>query len=31
LVLICGPEALEKSTHKALNEMGWTDEDLMFF
>jgi nitrate reductase (NAD(P)H) len=31
LVLICGPEALEKSTHKALNEMGWRDEDLMFF
>nr|UDL09448.1 nitrate reductase [Ampelomyces quisqualis] len=31
LVLICGPEALEKSTHKALNEMGWRDEDLVFF
>jgi nitrate reductase (NAD(P)H) len=31
LVLICGPEALEKSTHKALNEQGWRDEDLMFF
>jgi nitrate reductase (NAD(P)H) len=31
LVLICGPEALEKSTHKALNEQGWKDEDLMFF
>jgi nitrate reductase (NAD(P)H) len=31
LVLICGPEALEKSTHKVLNEMGWGDEDLMFF
>jgi nitrate reductase (NAD(P)H) len=31
LVLICGPEALEKSSHKALNEQGWKDEDLMFF
>jgi nitrate reductase (NAD(P)H) len=31
LVLICGPEALEKSTHKALNEQGWEDDDLMFF
>lgn len=31
LVLICGPEALEKNVHKALNELGWTDEDLMFF
>jgi nitrate reductase (NAD(P)H) len=31
LVLICGPEALEKSAHKALNEQGWLDEELMFF
>ncbi|KAL5116148.1 hypothetical protein ACEQ8H_005924 [Pleosporales sp. CAS-2024a] len=31
LVLICGPEALEKSTHKALKEQGWKDDDLMFF
>lgn len=31
LVLICGPEALEKSAHKALNEQGWLDEDLLFF
>jgi nitrate reductase (NAD(P)H) len=31
LVLICGPEALEKSAHLALNGMGWGDEDLMFF
>lgn len=31
MVLICGPEALEKSAHKALNEQGWPDEDLMFF
>lgn len=31
LVLICGPEALEKSSHKALNEQGWKDEELMFF
>ncbi|EKG14125.1 hypothetical protein MPH_08704 [Macrophomina phaseolina MS6] len=31
LVLLCGPEALEKSAHKALNEIGWKDEDLLFF
>lgn len=31
LVLICGPEALEKSVHGLLNGMGWKDEDLLFF
>ncbi|KAE8443841.1 hypothetical protein EG329_001348 [Mollisiaceae sp. DMI_Dod_QoI] len=31
LVLICGPEALEKSVHGLLNEMGWKDEHLLFF
>ncbi len=31
LVLICGPEALEKSVHEILNGMGWRDEDLLFF
>ena len=31
LVLICGPGALEKSVHAILNEMGWKDEDLLFF
>lgn len=31
MVLICGPEALEKSCHKALRELGWRDEELMFF
>ncbi|KAF2265914.1 nitrate reductase [Lojkania enalia] len=31
LVLVCGPEALEKSVHAALNEQGWLDEDLLFF
>ncbi|KAF2193085.1 nitrate reductase [Zopfia rhizophila CBS 207.26] len=31
LVLICGPEALEKGVHAALNEQGWPDEDLLFF
>lgn len=31
LVLICGPEPLEKATHKALLEQGWREEDLMFF
>lgn len=31
MALICGPEALEKSVHKALNDHGWSDEDLLFF
>ncbi|KAF2089628.1 nitrate reductase-like protein [Saccharata proteae CBS 121410] len=31
LILLCGPEALEKSAHKALNELGWPDSDLLFF
>jgi nitrate reductase (NAD(P)H) len=31
LVLICGPEALEKSVHGYLNAMGWKDDDLLFF
>lgn len=31
MVLICGPEALEKSVHKALLEQGWTDDELLFF
>ena len=31
LVLICGPEALEKSMHIALREQGWDDDQLLFF
>lgn len=31
MVLICGPEALEKSAHQALLEIGWKDDDLLFF
>ncbi|TKA83955.1 Nitrate reductase [NADPH] [Friedmanniomyces simplex] len=31
MVLICGPEALEKSVHGALLEIGWGDEDMLFF
>ncbi|RFU35632.1 hypothetical protein B7463_g648, partial [Scytalidium lignicola] len=31
LVLICGPEALEKSVRQILNSMEWKDEDLLFF
>ena len=31
LVLVCGPEALEKSVHGILNELGWNDNDLLFF
>lgn len=31
MALICGPEALEKSAHKALRELGWKDDELLFF
>lgn len=31
LVLICGPEAMEKAMHVALLEQGWGDDQLMFF
>ncbi|KAK6852708.1 hypothetical protein PG990_010358 [Apiospora arundinis] len=31
LVLICGPEAMERNVHGILNKMGWKDENLMFF
>lgn len=31
LVLICGPEALEKSIHISMLEQGWTDDQLVFF
>ena len=31
LVLICGPEALQKSVHKVLREQGWADEQILFF
>ena len=31
MVLICGPDALEKSMHKALLEQDWKDEQLVFF
>jgi nitrate reductase (NAD(P)H) len=31
LVLVCGPEPLEKATHEALLEQGWKHEDLLFF
>lgn len=31
LVLICGPETMEKAMHTALREQGWTDDQLMFF
>ena len=31
MVLICGPDALEKSVHEALLDLGWTENDLMFF
>ena len=31
LILICGPEALEKSMHAALTSQGWRDDQLLFF
>ncbi|KAL8660316.1 MAG: hypothetical protein Q9202_006658 [Teloschistes flavicans] len=31
MVLICGPEALEKALHAALKDVGWKDEQLLFF
>ncbi|KAK4981442.1 hypothetical protein LTR66_009983 [Elasticomyces elasticus] len=31
MVLICGPEALERSVRAELKAMGWQDEDLLFF
>jgi len=31
MVLVCGPEALEKSVHKVLREQGWADEQILFF
>lgn len=31
LVLICGPESLEKSVHSILKDLGWKDEDMLFF
>lgn len=31
MVLICGPEALEKSVKKCFSQMGWNKDDLLFF
>ncbi|KAI0852442.1 nitrate reductase [NADPH] [Daldinia vernicosa] len=31
LVLICGPEPLEKSVHSILKDLGWKDKDVLFF
>lgn len=31
LVLVCGPEALEKSIHVSFLDQGWDDEQLVFF
>lgn len=31
LVLVCGPEALEKSVQAILMHMGWRNEDVLFF
>jgi nitrate reductase (NAD(P)H) len=31
LVLICGPESMEKSARNIFGELGWKDEDLLFF
>ena len=31
LILVCGPEALEKSIHTILKDQGWMDEQILFF
>jgi len=31
LVLVCGPEEMEKSVRTIFGGMGWTDDDLLFF
>jgi nitrate reductase (NAD(P)H) len=31
LVLVCGPEALEKSVRAIFTGMGWKDTNLVFF
>ena len=31
LILICGPEALEKFIHKVFLDEGYTDQDMIFF
>lgn len=31
LVLVCGPDALEKSVRAAFTGMGWKDKDMVFF
>lgn len=31
LVLVCGPETMEKSVQGIFRAMGWKDEDLLFF
>jgi nitrate reductase (NAD(P)H) len=31
MVLICGPGTMEKAAHASLKELGWQDEDILFF
>ena len=31
MVLVCGPEAMEKCVREALAGMGWRDDDVLFF
>lgn len=31
MVLICGPEGLEKAVHRILAAAGWNDRDILFF
>ncbi|KAI1802204.1 nitrate reductase [NADPH] [Daldinia bambusicola] len=31
LVLVCGPESLEKSVHSILKDLCWKEEDILFF
>ena len=31
MVLICGPEAMERTVREVFREMGWSENDLLFF
>ena len=31
MVLICGPEGMEKAAREAFLGMGWDEDDLLFF
>ncbi|PHH58830.1 hypothetical protein CDD81_4351 [Ophiocordyceps australis] len=31
MVLVCGPQAMEKEVHRACASLGWADDDVLFF